>query len=70
MIDNRGTGGRGTAFRHTVYKRLGEMEVNDMIEGAKYLSTLKYVDASRLGIGEELWRLYGCSYNYKSSRLF
>jgi dipeptidyl-peptidase 4 len=50
MIDNRGTGGRGTAFRHTVYKRLGEMEVNDMIEGAKYLSTLKYVDASRLGI--------------------
>jgi dipeptidyl-peptidase 4 len=49
-VDNRGTCGRGTAFKHVVYKRLGEMEVNDMVEGAKYLSTLGYVDTSRLGI--------------------
>jgi dipeptidyl-peptidase 4 len=50
MIDNRGTSGRGTAFKHIVYKRLGEYEVNDIIEGVNYLSTLKYVDPSRLGI--------------------
>jgi len=43
MLDNRGTGGRGTAFKHIVYKRLGEMEVNDMIEGAKYLLSLIHI---------------------------
>ncbi len=49
-LDNRGTGGRGTAFKHLVYKKLGTWEVNDMIEGAKYLSTLSYVDTARIGI--------------------
>lgn len=50
MVDNRGISGRGKKFEHIVYKRLGEVEVNDMIEAAKYLSSLKYIDASRLGI--------------------
>ena len=49
-LDNRGTGGRGTKFKHLVYKKLGTWEVNDMIEGAKYLSTLNFVDSSRIGI--------------------
>ncbi len=49
-LDNRGTGGRGTEFKHLVYKKLGTWEVNDMIEGAKYLSTLSYVDTTRIGI--------------------
>jgi dipeptidyl-peptidase-4 len=49
-LDNRGTGGRGTEFKHLVYKKLGTWEVNDMIEGVKYLSTISYVDTSRIGI--------------------
>lgn len=50
MIDNRGTGGRGKAFKNIVYKNLGQWEVNDHIEAAKYLSSLNYVDAERIGI--------------------
>lgn len=50
MLDNRGTGGRGKAFKNLVYKNLGNWEVNDQIEGAKYLSTISYVDTARIGI--------------------
>ena len=48
-VDNRGTGGRGKAFKNLSYLDLGKWSVHDQIEGAKYLSTLPYVDASRLG---------------------
>lgn len=50
MIDNRGTGGRGKEFKHLAYKRLGYWEVNDHIEAVKYLTTLPYIDAKRIGI--------------------
>ncbi len=50
MLDNRGTGGRGKEFKEIVYKNLGYWEVNDLIEGTKYLSSLKYVDSERIGI--------------------
>ena len=48
-LDNRGTGGRGKAFKNLAYKDLGNWSVHDQIEGAKYLASLPYVDASRLG---------------------
>ncbi|MFA6468944.1 MAG: S9 family peptidase [Bacteroidota bacterium] len=50
MVDNRGTGARGSAFKKITYKNLGKWEVNDQIEGAKYLSSLAYVDQKRIGI--------------------
>jgi dipeptidyl-peptidase-4 len=50
MVDNRGTGGRGTAFKHLAYKKLGTWEPNDLIEGAKFMAAQPYVDASRIGI--------------------
>lgn len=50
MIDNRGTGGKGKAFKNIVYKNLGHWEVNDHIEAAKYLASLGYVDAERIGV--------------------
>jgi dipeptidyl-peptidase 4 len=50
VMDGRGTGGRGRDFTRVVYKDLGHWEVNDLTEGAKYLATLPYVDASRIGI--------------------
>lgn len=49
-IDNRGTGGRGKAFKHATYKKLGKLETEDQIEGAKYLGSLPYVDKNRIGI--------------------
>ncbi|MCX8057289.1 MAG: S9 family peptidase [Ignavibacteria bacterium] len=50
MIDNRGTGGRGKAFKNIVYKNLGHWEINDLKEAAKFLQTLPYVDGERIGI--------------------
>ncbi|MDI6779137.1 MAG: S9 family peptidase [Bacteroidota bacterium] len=49
-VDGRGTGGRGKAFKSITYKNLGKWETTDQIEGAKYLASLPYVDASRIGI--------------------
>jgi dipeptidyl-peptidase-4 len=49
-IDNRGTGARGAAFKKATYRDLGKYETEDQISGAKYLATLPYVDAKRIGI--------------------
>jgi dipeptidyl-peptidase-4 len=49
-IDSRGTGGRGKKFKNFVYGDLGKWSTHDQIEGAKYLGSLPYVDASRIGI--------------------
>lgn len=48
-LDNRGTGGRGKAFKNLVYKDLSKWSVNDQIEGAKFLASLSYVDTARVG---------------------
>ena len=48
-IDNRGTGARGKAFKNLAYGDISKWAVEDHIEGAKYLATLPYVDASRIG---------------------
>jgi dipeptidyl-peptidase 4 len=50
VIDTRGTGFRGEKFVKITYKELGKYELEDHMEGAKYLSTLPYVDKDRLGI--------------------
>lgn len=49
-FDGRGTGGRGTEFKKTNYKRLGSTEIDDQIEAVKYLYTLPYIDTTRIGI--------------------
>ena len=48
-LDNRGTGGRGKTFKNLAFHDLGKWSVHDQIEGAKYLASLSYVDAKRLG---------------------
>jgi dipeptidyl-peptidase 4 len=50
VIDTRGTGAHGERFKKLTYKQLGKYELEDHLEGAKYLSSLPYVDAKRLGI--------------------
>ncbi|MFN8295682.1 MAG: S9 family peptidase [Chitinophagales bacterium] len=54
-VDNRGSGGRGSAFKKCTYLHLGKLETEDQILAAKYLSNLTYVDKNRIGI-------YGWSY--------
>ncbi len=49
-VDNRGTGARGAEFKKCTYKQLGKYETIDQIASAKYLQSLPYVDANRIGI--------------------
>jgi dipeptidyl-peptidase-4 len=49
-VDGRGTGGRGETFKKITYGQLGYYETIDQIEAAKYLQTLPYVSAERIGI--------------------
>jgi len=50
-VDNRGTGGRGRDFEKQVYKKLGQYEVEDQIDAAKYLiKNYDFIDKDRLGI--------------------
>jgi dipeptidyl-peptidase-4 len=48
-FDNTGTGYRGELFKKKTYLRLGEMEIADQIEAARYMGTLPYVDKNRIG---------------------
>ncbi|WP_066629116.1 S9 family peptidase [Labilibacter marinus] len=49
-VDPRGTGARGEEFRKCTYMQLGKLESDDQIEAAKYLGSLTYCDADRIGI--------------------
>ncbi len=49
-VDPRGTGARGEEFRKCTYMNLGKFESDDQIEAAKYIGSLDYCDASRIGI--------------------
>ena len=61
-LDNRGTPRRGKAFETALDRRLGSVEVEDQIAGARYLAGLPYVDGAHLGI-------YGWSYGgYMAAR--
>ncbi|MBI9066495.1 MAG: S9 family peptidase [Salinivirgaceae bacterium] len=49
-VDGRGTGSRGEDFRKITYLQLGKYETLDQIATAKYLGSLAYIDAGRIGI--------------------
>ncbi|MCD4792529.1 MAG: S9 family peptidase [Bacteroidales bacterium] len=49
-VDTRGTGARGEEFRKQTYLQLGKYETVDLIETAKYLKKLPYVNPDKIGI--------------------
>jgi len=54
-LDNRGTPRRGGAFERGIARRLGALEVEDQVAGARFLAARPDVDGARIGI-------YGWSY--------
>lgn len=50
IVDNRGSDARGFAFESCTFRHLGEEEMADQMEGVKFLKSLPYVDAERLGV--------------------
>ncbi|WP_412063633.1 DPP IV N-terminal domain-containing protein [Rubrivirga sp. IMCC45206] len=49
-VDNRGTGGRGQAFKTATQNRLGILEAEDQIAAAQHFGEMAYVDEDRMGI--------------------
>ena len=54
-VDNRGSARRGLAFEAPINRRMGQIEVQDQVDGVRWLGTLGIADTSRVGI-------YGWSY--------
>ncbi len=50
ILDNRGSENRGKEFEQATFRHLGEIEMADQMEGVKYLKSLPYVDAERMGV--------------------
>ncbi len=50
ILDNRGSENRGRAFEQATFRQLGQVEMRDQMQGVKYLKTLPYVDADRIGV--------------------
>lgn len=50
VVDARGTGFRGQAYRATVAGKLGDAEAHDVNEAAAAIATLPYVDEKRVGV--------------------
>ncbi len=50
ILDNRGSEYRGLAFEQATFRQLGQIEMQDQMEGVKFLKSLPYVDGNRLGI--------------------
>jgi len=54
-VDNRGSANRGLAFEAPLAGRMGHPEVEDQVDGVRWLADRPYVDPERVGI-------YGWSY--------
>ena len=50
ILDNRGSKDRGLAFEQATFRQLGQVETADQLCGIKYLKSLPYVDADRIGV--------------------
>lgn len=50
IVDNRGTGGRGAAFKKGTYAQMGKLETIDQGEAVKYLGAQPWADKGRIGI--------------------
>lgn len=54
-LDPRGSDNRGKAYEQTIFRHAGEPQMEDMMSGVNYLTSLPFVDKERMG-------LFGWSY--------
>ena len=50
ILDNRGSQYRGRDFEQATFHQLGQIEMQDQMNGVDYLRTLPYIDMNRLGV--------------------
>lgn len=49
-VDNRGSDNRGIKFENCTFRHLGTEEMKDQVQEAKFLQSLPYVDADKIGV--------------------
>ncbi len=49
-MDGRGSSNRGLKFEQAPFRKLGTVEMEDQLEGVKFLKSLRYVDSTRIGV--------------------
>lgn len=49
-VDSRGSDNRGLEFENCTFRQLGVEEMKDQMEGAKFLQSLPYVNADKIGV--------------------
>ncbi|MBR1468812.1 MAG: DPP IV N-terminal domain-containing protein, partial [Prevotella sp.] len=50
ILDNRGSENRGRDFEQATFRRLGQVECEDQMQGIGFLKSLPYVDENRIGV--------------------
>ena len=50
ILDNRGSSDRGLEFEQATFHKLGVEEMKDQMKGVDFLTSLPYVDKSRIGV--------------------
>ena len=50
ILDNRGSEYRGRDFEQATFQQLGQVEMQDQMQGVAFLKSLPYVDADRIGV--------------------
>lgn len=49
-IDTRGSDNRGKAFEQSIFRKLGEAQMDDMMAAVNYLTAQPYIDKDRMGL--------------------
>jgi dipeptidyl-peptidase-4 len=49
-LDTRGSDNRGKAFEQAMFRRVGDVQMEDMMSGVNYLQNLPYVDTKNMGL--------------------
>ena len=50
ILDNRGSENRGRNFEQATFRQLGQIEMQDQMQGVSFLKSLPYVDTDRIGV--------------------
>jgi len=50
ILDNRGSENRGREFEQATFRQLGQVEMEDQMQGVAYLKSLPYIDQDRIGV--------------------
>ena len=49
-LDTRGSDNRGKAFEQAMFRKIGDVQMEDMMSGVSYLQSLSYVDSKNMGL--------------------